>query len=106
MRGQGVLSVPTTDSGTTEIGEPQLQLLYAYAEMLLWRMLASPARSAGLDRAALLDASRGAAAQVSVLKAQKGMQSPGMGAQRHRYSWNVQGDGSARRIVFTQPRGS
>ncbi len=105
IRGRGVLSVPTTDSETTEIGEPQLQLLYAYAEMLLWRMLASPARSAGLDRGSLLDASAGAAAQVAVLKAQKGMRTPGMAAQRHRENWNVQGDGDERKIVFTQPRG-
>lgn len=106
VRGKGVLSVPTTDSGTTEIGEPQLQLLYAYAEMLLWRMLASPARSAGQDRGSLLDAAKGAAAQVAVLRAQKGMVTPRTGAQRHRLNWVVQGDGSDRKIVFTQPRGS
>lgn len=106
VRGKGVLSVPTTDSGTTEIGEPQLQLLYAYAEMLLWRLLASPARSAGQDRGSFLEAAKGAAAQVAVLKAQKGMVTPRTGAQRHRLNWVVQGDGDARKIVFTQPRGS
>ncbi len=106
VRGQGVLSVPTTDSGTTEIGEPQLQLLYAKAEELLWLMLASPARSAGQDRGSLLDAADRAARRVLVLLAQKGMVTPRTGAQRHRLNWVVQGDGALRKIVFTQPRGS
>jgi hypothetical protein len=104
LKGQGVLSVPTTDSGTTEIGEPQLQLLYAYAGMLLWQLFASPARSAGLDRSGFDLAAKESADLVAVLKGQRGMISPAMGAQRHRNNWIVQGDGSSRKLVFTQPR--
>lgn len=104
IKGQGVLSVPTTDSGTTEIGEPQLQLLYAYAGMLLWQLFASPARSAGLDRSGFDIAAKESADLVAVLKGQKGMISPAMSAQRHRNNWIVQGDGSSRKLVFTQPR--
>ena len=102
--GTGILSVPTTDTGTTEIGEPQLQLLYAYAEMLLWRLLASPARSAGLDRSGFREAAGEAADKVAVLKAQKGMITPRNNAQKHRNNWHTEGDGSSRLLVFTQPR--
>jgi len=104
LKGQGVLSVPTTDSGTTEIGEPQLQLLYAYAGMLLWQLFASPTRSAGLDRSGFDLAAKESADLVAVLKGQRGMVSPQMGAQRHRNNWIVQGNGYTRELVFTQPR--
>lgn len=104
VEGKGVLSQPSTDSATTEVGEPQVRLIVAYAEMLLWRLLASPARSAGRDRQGYVDTAKEAADKVAVLKAQKGMKTPPMGAQRHRDSWHMETDSSGRFIVFSQPR--
>jgi len=104
VQGYGVLSRPTTNTGTTEVGEPQVRLIVAYAEMLLWRLMASPARSSRQDRQGYVDAGRDAAVKVAVLKAQHGMKTPRMGAQRHRASWHLETDSSGKILVFSRPR--
>jgi len=104
VEGMGLLSRPSTNSGTTEVGEPQVSLVVAYAEMLLWRLMASPARAAKQDRQGYVDAGRDAAGKVAVLKAQKGLMMPRIGAQRHRNNWHVEADGSGRYIVFDRTR--
>lgn len=104
VQGYGVLSRPTTNTGTTEVGEPQVRLIVAYAEMLLWRLIASPARSSRQDRQGYIDAGRDAAAKVVVLKSQHGMKTPRMGAQRHRASWHLETDSSGKILVFSRPR--
>ena len=91
VQGMGVLSRPTTNTGTTEVGEPQVRLIVAYAEMLMWRLMASPARSSMQDRQGYTDAGRDAAVKVAVLKGQHGTKTPRMGAQRHRGSWHLEG---------------
>jgi len=104
IEGKGLLSRPTTDSGTTEIGEPQIRLVVAYAEMLLWRLLASPARSAKQDREGYLQAMGDAANKVALLKSQPGMKTPPLGAQRHRDSWHVETNSSGKILVFPRTR--
>lgn len=104
VQGKGVLSQPTTNTGTTEIGEPQVRLVVAYAEMLLWRLMASPARSSRQDRQGYIEAGRDAAAKVAVLKAQPGMKTPPLGAQRHRDSWHLETDSNGKILVFSRPR--
>lgn len=104
VQGYGVLSRPTTNTGTTEVGEPQVRLIVAYAEMLLWRLMASPARSSRQDRQGYIDAGRDAAVKVAALKGQRGMKTPQMGAQRHRGSWHLETDGSGKVLVFPRAR--
>jgi hypothetical protein len=104
VEGYGVLSRPTTNTGTTEVGEPQVRLIVAYAEMLMWRLMASPARSARQDRQGYVDAGRDAAGKVAVLKAQQGMKTPRMGAQRHRGSWHLETNSSGKTLVFPRER--
>lgn len=104
VEGYGVLSQPTTNSGTTEVGEPQVRLIVAYAEMLMWRLMASPARSSRQDRQGYIDAGRDAATKVAVLKTQHGMKTPRMGAQRHRDSWHLETDSNGKILVFPRAR--
>lgn len=104
VEGYGLLSRPTTNTGTTEVGEPQVRLLVAYAEMLLWRLMASPARSSRQDRQGYIDAGRDAAGKVAVLKNQQGMKTPRMGAQKHRDSWHLDTDSVGKILVFSRPR--
>jgi len=104
IQGYGTLSTPTTNTGTTEVGEPQVRLIVAYAEMLLWRIMASPARSSRQDRQGYVDAGRDAATKVAVLKAQHGMKTPRMGAQRHRGSWHLETNDSGKILVFPRSR--
>jgi len=104
LRGMGILSQPTTDSGTTEVGEPQTQLIVAYAKMLFFRLMASPARSAQQNRQAYIDAARDAAGEVAILKGQSGIVMSRMGAQRHRFNWHVEANSSERLLVFDRER--
>lgn len=103
LTGKGVLSQPSTDSGTTEVGEPQTQLIVAYAKLLFYRFMASPARSAQQNRQAYIDAARDAAGEVAILKGQEGITMPPMGAQRHR-TWHLEADSSNRYLVFDRAR--
>jgi hypothetical protein len=104
VQGYGVLSQPTTNTGTTEIGEPQVRLVVAYAEMLMWRLMASPARSSRQDREGYIGAGRDAATKVLVIKNQHGMKTPRMGAQKHRGSWHLETDSNGKILVFPRPR--
>ena len=104
LRGKGILSQPTTDSGTTEVGEPQTQLIVAYAKMLMYRLMASPARSAQQNRQGYIDSAKDAAGEVAILKAQRGIVMPPLGAQRHRGSWHVEQDDTQRLLVFDRAR--
>ena len=70
----------------------------------MWRLMASPARSSRQDRQGYIDAGRDAATKVLVLKEQKGMKTPRMGAQRHRGSWHLETDSSGKILVFPKAR--
>src|SRR3990167_796367 len=48
--GKGLLSRPTTNAGTTEIGEPEVNLVVEYAAMLMNELLAGRAAQAQRDR--------------------------------------------------------
>lgn len=104
IQGYGALSRPTTNTGTTEVGEPQVRLIVSYAAMLLWRLMASPARSSRQDRQGYIDAGRDAATKVMVLKTQHGMKSPRVGAQKRRGSWHLETNSSGKILVFPKPR--
>lgn len=104
LTGMGILSQPTTDSGTTEVGEPQAQLIVAYAKMLMYRLMASPTRSAQQNRQTYIDSGRDAAGEVAILKHQMGIVMPKMGAQRHRQNWHVEVDANNRFLVFGRTR--
>jgi len=66
--------------------------------------MASPARSSSQDRQGYVEAGRDAAAKVAVLKAQQGMKTPRMGAQRHRSSWHLETNSDGKILVFSRPR--
>jgi hypothetical protein len=105
VEGYGVLSRPTTNSGTIEVGEPQIRLIVAYSEMLMWRLMASPARSSKQDREGYIQAGSDAASKVAFLKSQHGMKTPRIGVHRHRQSWHVESNSSDKLLVFPRNRG-
>lgn len=104
LTGQGVLTVPTTDSGTTEIGEPHLRLVTAYAKKVLWELLL--ARSASESRKSLLENVQMAQREIERISKQPGIRMPAMSAHRGENSWHVEEDSSGRYLVFDTSRGS
>lgn len=98
LTGMKVLSLPTTDTGTTEIGEPHLRLLVAYAKKVLWEMLV--ATSASLRRAGLLENVKLAQQEVERISRQPGIRMRPMAASRGAGSWHVESSGGTRYLVF------
>lgn len=78
FEGMGILSQPATDTDTTEIGEPHVGLVTAYAEMLFWRQMANPARSPQQQRDGYLQAAKDAGDEAAQLALR--LKTPRMGA--------------------------
>jgi len=102
IEGMGVLSQPSTDTATIEIGEPHVDLLIAYAEMLFWRQMASPARSAQHQRQGYLEAAQNAANEVELLA--RRLKMPRMGATILEDVAHFEQDSTSRLLVFDRAR--
>jgi hypothetical protein len=98
LDGMGLLSRPTTDSETTEIGEPQLSLVTAYAAMVLFQTASVPGaheqRQDQRENQALFQA------EVARLSTQMGIRMKPMSASRGRNSWHIEEDADGRYLVF------
>ena len=104
VSGMGVLSQPSSDTATIEVGEPQTDLIAAYAKMLFWRQMSSPARSAQHERQGYLDASQDAREEVADLAAKRGMKTPRMGAGQREGTWHTEQDSTGQLLVFDRIR--
>jgi hypothetical protein len=96
LEGTGILSQPTTDAGTTEIGDPHVAIVIAYALMFLNRIWLS--RSAQQQRERF-DADMqmwGQEASSLMLELRR----PRMGAMRSDHTWHIEEDASGRYLVF------
>jgi hypothetical protein len=100
--GMGLLTQPSTDTEAIEIGEPHIDLVVAYAEMLFWRAMASPARSSQTQRQGFLDASQDSANEVE-LSARR-LRMTRLGASRLDGVAHFEEDASGRYIVFDRNR--
>jgi len=102
VEGMGLLSQPSTDSATIEIGEPHIDLVLAYAEMLFWRQMASPARAAQQQRQGFLDVAQDAANEVELLA--KRLRMPRLGATVLEEVAHYEQDATNRYLIFDRTR--
>lgn len=104
LEGQGLLSRPTTDAGTTEIGDEFVDLVVEKAKENLWLIQASPARSAARQREFYLQQAQMAALEVARMLGTPGKTMPRMGAYLPRNSWHAEEDSDGRYLVFDRIR--
>ena len=98
LEGMGLLSRPSSESGTTEIGAPQLNLVTAYAAMILFQTLMM--RSASEQRQNHTENIRYWQAEIQRLSMQPGIRMRPLGASRGRNSWHIEEDSDGRYLVF------
>lgn len=103
LTGMGTLTLPTSDTSTIEVGEPQLRLVVAYAKKVLWELLL--ARSASENRKSLLENVQTSQREIERISRQAGIRMAAMSAKRGAYSWHVEEDSSGRYLVFDTSRG-
>ena len=102
LQGMGLLSRPASESATTEIGEPQLNLVTAYAARVLFQTLMM--RSATEQRGNLTENVRYWEMEVQRLSSQIGIRMRSLGASRGRNSWHIEEDTDGRYLVFDVAR--
>ena len=102
LEGMGLLSRPTSESGTAEIEEPRLNLATAYAAMVLFQQLWT--RSASEQRDNLAQNIALWQGEVARLSQQPGIRMRTLGAHRGRNSWHIEEDGSGRYLQFDTSR--
>ena len=103
LTGMGVLSLPAADTGTVELGEPQVRLVIAYAKKVLWEQLV--ADSASQNRKLLLENVALAEREVARISRQPGIRMLSMAAQSGENAWHVEQSADARYLVFDVNRG-
>jgi hypothetical protein len=104
--GKGLLSRPSTDTATTEVGEPQVRLIVYKAMEIFWSMYASPARSAMSDRVDYLRAAQDAERQFDKLMfTNPAIASDAVGAKKRDGVWHTRGDSTSRYLVLDSHAG-
>ena len=103
LTGMGLLTLATSDSGTTKIDEPYLRLVTAYAKKNLWELLL--ARSASENRQSLLENAKLAQMEVERISKQPGIRMPEKSASRGQNAWHVEPADGVRYLVFDGGRG-
>jgi hypothetical protein len=98
LQGMGVLSQPSTDSGTTEVDGARLYLVAERAAENLFKTLA--ARSDGDDRRKFQEQAAEHAAAVDTMLLSPGMAMPRMAAQQPDNNWHVQDEAGTRYLMF------
>jgi hypothetical protein len=98
LQGMGILSRPSSEAATTEIGEPQLNLVTAYAARVLFQTLMM--RSAMEQRGNLTENVRYWEMEVQRLSSQVGIRMRSLGASRGRNCWHIEDDTDGRYLVF------
>lgn len=103
LDGMGLLSRPTTESGTTEIEEPQLNLVTSYAAMVLFQTMA--ARGGGNEQQTghALNAQIHQS-EVARLSNQIGIRMRTLGSSRGKNSWHIEEDTDGRYLIFDVAR--
>ena len=102
LEGIGLLSRPSSDSATVELGEPRTSTIVAYAARYFYRMLAG-------DSALEANARWNAAVEMWSSEAARMASAPGVrmpkpGAQKGRQVWHLEEDSDGRYIVFDRSR--
>lgn len=98
LRGMGILAQPTTDNGTVEIGEPQVELFLAHASVWLYRTLMQ--RGSQQEREHLRLFRQDWEVDVHRLEIVRGIAMRPMGAEIPRGTWHVEEDSGGRYLIF------
>lgn len=104
LEGMGLLSRPTTETGTTEVAEPKVSLIVAQAAMWLNRSLASMPNASSAQRKGYQDDMVMWGEEVSRLLGQPGVRMVPMGTKMSKNIWHIEEDSSGRYLVFDRVR--
>ena len=100
IEGLGMLSRPTTDSGTIEAGEPHISVIIAYALMFFNRLLLANSAQQQRDRFAQDMQMWGQEARSLMQEVAR----PKLGAKRSDGTWHVEEDNDGRYLIFDRNR--
>lgn len=100
LEGLGMLTRPTSDSATVEIGEPFTAIITAYALMFFNRLLLS--NSAQRQRTSWAEDMQmwGQEAQSLIAEIAR----PKLGARRSDGTWHIEEDSDGRHLIFDRNR--
>ena len=98
--GLGMLSRPTTDSGTIEAGEPQISIIIAYALMFFNRLLLANSAQQQRERFSQDMQMWGQEARSLMQEVAR----PKLGAKRSDGTWHVEEDNDGRYLIFDRNR--
>ena len=100
VEGLGMLSRPTTDSGTIEAGEPQISIIIAYALMFFNRLLLANSAQQQRERFSQDMQMWGQEARSLMQEIAR----PKLGAKRSDGTWHVEEDNDGRYLIFDRNR--
>jgi len=100
IEGLGMLSRPTTDSGTIEAGEPQISIIIAYASMFFNRLLLANSAQQQRERFSQDMQMWGQEARSLMQEVAR----PKLGAKRSDGTWHVEEDNDGRYLIFDRNR--
>jgi hypothetical protein len=100
LEGLGILSRPTSDTATVEIGAPFLAPIISYAAMFLFRLVM--VNSVGQQLSPYNDQMRMWGQEAGSLISE--LRRPKMGAKRSDNTWHIEEDSSGRYLVFDRSR--
>ena len=103
LTGKGLLTVPTTDAATVELGENEVRLVVAEAARELYHINSAPQRAGGSQRAEFQQRAVEYAEEVRDLKASSGIKQRRSGAREYN-GFHVGEDSSGRYLEFDRHR--
>ena len=95
-----MLSRPTTDAGTVEVGEPHISIINAYALMFFNRLLLANAAQQQRDRFSQDMVMWGKEASSLITEIAR----PRIGAKRSDGTWHTEEDSGGRYLIFDRNR--
>ena len=102
IEGMGLLSRPSSDSGTTEVESPQSNIITAYAGMYFFRTQA--ASNAVDESSRFTDMAATFSRDAVRMASQPGIRMPRLGAQKRKDVWHTESDSDGRYIIFDRNR--
>ena len=102
IEGMGMLSRPSSDSGTTEVESPQSNIITAYAGMYFFRTQA--ASNAVDESSRFTDMAATFSRDAVRMASQPGIRMPRLGAQKRKDVWHTESDSDGRYIIFDRNR--
>ena len=100
LEGLGMLSRPTTDAGTVEVGEPHISIINAYALMFFNRLLLANSAQQQRDRFSQDMVMWGKEANSLITEIAR----PRIGAKRSDGTWHTEEDSGGRYLIFDRNR--